>query len=127
METAVMKKITLMVLLASLVVGYGAAAEAHGGWRGGRGGHGHHGGHSSFGFYLGVPLYWPTYPRYYSPPVVIERRPEVYIQQAAPASPPPPQASSYWYYCPDSRTYYPYVTSCASNWMRVIPDSAPQQ
>src|SRR5690348_826574 len=25
-------------------------------------------------------------------------------------------AADYWYYCPDSRAYYPYVTSCASPW-----------
>lgn len=35
--------------------------------------------------------------------------------------PPPP---SYWFYCPDTRSYYPYVQQCASAWQK-IPAAAP--
>lgn len=34
-------------------------------------------------------------------------------------APPPAPAGDYYYYCPDSQTYYPYVTSCASPWQQV--------
>ncbi len=36
-----------------------------------------------------------------------------------------PPAASYWYYCPDSKTYYPYVRQCASTWTRVPTSPAP--
>lgn len=36
-------------------------------------------------------------------------------------APPPPPAPSYWYYCPDSRSYYPYVRQCPSAWQAVTP------
>jgi len=106
-------------LLAALVLGAalsGAAFADHG--------HGH------FGFYLGVPLGYPYYypPAYYpspyyqspyyypapsSPPVYVER------QDAAPEAPP---ASAYWYYCPETKTYYPYVKQCPGGWQRVSPE-----
>lgn len=47
----------------------------------------------------------------------------VYVEQ----SPVLPQqlaetpADGYWYYCTDSKTYFPYVQTCASPWQRVIP------
>ena len=103
------------LVLASL----GAApADAHGSVR--------------FGFAFGVPLYPPAwyYPPpayYYPPPVYVQPAPApVYVeppQNTAPA--PVPQVQSapeqYWYYCPDSKTYYPYVTTCSSAWQRVRP------
>lgn len=36
-----------------------------------------------------------------------------------------PVADGYWYYCPDSRSYYPYVQECASRWERVAPTPPP--
>ncbi len=51
---------------------------------------------------------------------------------AAPRYHPPPPAYGqpdqpyYWYYCPDSKEYYPYVKSCPSGWMRVVPDANPR-
>jgi hypothetical protein len=75
---------------------------------------------------IGVPLYAPWYyppPAYYYPapaPVVVQQQP-IYVEQH-PA--PPPQAApaeQFWYYCPDSKTYYPYVQNCASAWQRVTP------
>jgi len=35
-----------------------------------------------------------------------------------------PPAPSYWYYCPDSKTFYPYVRQCASEWQAVTPSPA---
>jgi hypothetical protein len=35
-----------------------------------------------------------------------------------------PPAPSSWYYCPDSKTYYPYVRQCASAWVPVSPTPA---
>ena len=32
-----------------------------------------------------------------------------------------PVSDGYWYYCPDSKSYYPYVKECASKWERVPP------
>jgi hypothetical protein len=32
-----------------------------------------------------------------------------------------PGNDGYWYYCPDSNSYYPYVSVCASQWERVTP------
>jgi len=32
-----------------------------------------------------------------------------------------PASDGYWYYCPDSKSYYPYVKECASKWERVPP------
>ena len=37
-----------------------------------------------------------------------------------------PASDGYWYYCPDSRSYYPYVRECASKWERVPPQPPPQ-
>ncbi len=59
--------------------------------------------------------YYP--PAYYPPPVVVSPPPPpVYIEKE--------QASQYWYYCADARKYYPYVKSCPSGWMKVVPQTA---
>lgn len=86
-----------------------------------------HGGHVRFGVAIGGPAFWyypPPYyyyPPYYYPPVVtVPATPPVYIERNDAAGAERP-ASSYWYYCPDSRTYYPYVKECASAWQRVEP------
>lgn len=67
--------------------------------------------------------YW--YPAY-APPVMIREEPQVYVQQQP--APPPPQPQQYsWYYCPDTKTYYPYVQQCPSGWLKVVPQTAPPQ
>jgi hypothetical protein len=95
---------------------------------------------SHVGIWFGVPapIYYPYgyYPRYYYPPPYYPPAyyaapgPSypTYIEQSpsAAAAPAPSQASSaYWYYCPDSKTYYPYVQQCASQWQQVVPQSGP--
>lgn len=104
----------------------------------GHGYHGHHSGYrgfsSSLNFVVGLPLYYRTYtphyvyPRYYYdyPRTVIVNTtpPPVYVQREVPAT--QAEASGYWYYCPDSQTYYPYVQSCASEWLQVVPQTTPQ-
>ena len=88
-----------------------------------------HGGHVRFGVAIGGPGFWyypppyyyPPYyyPPYYYPPVVTTpATPPVYIERSDTAE---RSAASYWYYCPDSKTYYPYVKECASPWQRVEP------
>ena len=107
-------KFTLKALCA-LLIALGAAVSASA--------HAH--GRVFFGFNFGVPLYAPYYPpAYYYPPAVVTApaAPTVYVErpQAAPIG----QAQSqeqWWYYCADSKTYYPYVQSCASDWQRVSP------
>jgi hypothetical protein len=94
---------------------------------GGRGHFGHGGGHFSGGIWID-PWWWdpffPFYPypySYYAPPtVVVPSEPQEYIQQPAPQ-----EQTDYWYYCKDSHGYYPYVKSCPSGWMRVLPSSTP--
>lgn len=95
------------------------------------------------GISIGVPLYYG--PRYYAPapyyyppayyypapayyPPVVRPAPQTYIEQSPNevALPPAPQASSspsqgWWYYCAGSKSYYPYVKSCAGAWERVSP------
>jgi hypothetical protein len=103
-----------------------AAGRSSGAWHGG-GFHGHGGGGVGVvigpdvwwgdpwwwgppGPYYGYPYYGDPYygsPYYAAPPVYIQQQP----------APPP----AYWYYCPDSRTYYPYVKECASGWLTVVP------
>ena len=78
-----------------------------------------------FGFHFGVPLFPPAW--YYPPPVYYYPAPVVSVPAAPPVYIEPPQAQSapaqqqWWYYCADSKTYYPYVQSCASEWQRVSP------
>jgi hypothetical protein len=49
------------------------------------------------------------------------------------ASPPPQRAKGpyaaqdalrYRFFCPDTRKYYPEINTCASAWLKVVPDSA---
>lgn len=71
------------------------------------------------------PLYQPQYqPQYQSQP---QYQPQPQSQYQPPA-PPQPQAQAQaqtgqndWFYCPDSKTYYPYVQQCAGEWQRVTP------
>lgn len=127
-----MKSRSLLLLIAAVAaITVSGASYARGGHRGGGW---HHG--ARVGVFIGAPVfaygygYRPYYPYYYPPayypyavpaPVVVQpASPPVYIersdeQAAAPGS------SDYWYYCPDTKSYYPYVGSCASPWQRVAP------
>lgn len=115
-----MKAIKLIVaLLVLAMAGVGTAwADHH---------HHHHGGRVHFGIMFGSPLWGPWYspppyyypPPYYVPPIVVQPRPQVYIEQ------PPARnaalAPGYWYYCADSKAYYPYVKTCPGGWQKVEP------
>jgi hypothetical protein len=63
----------------------------------------------------------PIYP--YPDPYV----PPEYIPVAVPTAPatPGPAPAQYWYYCPGSKTYYPYVATCAGGWQQVPVTQAP--
>jgi hypothetical protein len=102
--------------------------------------HGHHGfyghGHSRVGVDVVIgpgygpwwydPLLYPSpyyYPAY-SPPVIINQPPPVYIQrEAAPAAPAPEE--NVWYYCLKAKKYYPYVRECAGGW-QTVPATPPR-
>jgi hypothetical protein len=79
------------------------------------------------GYWGGWPGWYAPYPYYYSPyyaPVVTTApEPTRYIErgdnvEAAPAAAP---RRDWWYFCPESKTYYPYVKQCAGGWQRVEP------
>jgi len=100
-----MKKLAAISLCGMLAVAglvASASAYAHGRFYG--------------GVVIGGPIWVPP-PVYYPPPVYVERvPPPVYVEQPR---------QDYWYYCQDSRSYYPYVQSCPSPWMKVVPNTAP--
>ena len=110
----------LVVVLLGIVAS--TPALAHGGGRY------HHRSHTSFGVFVGPPLFWgypyPYYyypPAYYYPPVIpAPAAPTVYIERPD-ARPAPERAQDYWYYCPESQAYYPYVKQCAKGWQRLPP------
>ena len=110
----------LKVAAAGVVLGLGALAATPAlaqRWHGG----------AHVGVYLGIPLYAPYPPYYYAPPPYYYAPPAVVY--ATPPAPPvyvergevPAAAPSDWYYCPDSKSYYPYVKTCPSAWQRVAP------
>lgn len=73
-------------------------------------------------YFYDEPIYpYPTFiPDIVYIPDVVEVAPPPPPEVEAP--PPAPAAASYYYYfCPDTQTYYPYVTSCASPWQQVAP------
>lgn len=137
-----MRKLLITLFAAgTLVLATSAHADSryHGGWGGHGHGHGSWYGHSSFGVHIGVPLIWPR-PAYYGvapyayrypyaypvTQVVVERAPQVYVQREVAQTAPAQSTDSYWYYCPDTRTYYPYVKTCPSPWLQVVPQTSPQ-
>jgi hypothetical protein len=71
---------------------------------------------------------YPSYPYLYSYPSPYA---STYVPPTA-TLPPPPQASpaeaaaNVWYFCPSSKGYYPYVTTCSVAWKQVptTPPSA---
>ena len=104
----------------------------------------HHGG-VRFGVNIGIPLFGPGYyppysypaPAYsypappyaypasaysypapaYSYPGPAVTPPGGYVEQGYPQAAPAPQQD--WYYCPNSKSYYPYVRECPGGWQRV--------
>ncbi len=75
------------------------------------------------------PLYMPQVivPQFVVPQpqqqIIIREAPQTYVEQPKPQE----QAENYWKYCPDTKTYFPYVQTCASTWLKVIPQTAPPQ
>lgn len=132
----------LLVLLAMGTSMFGANAfawDSHHGHHGhyGYGGHyghygqydhsWHHGHHGYVNLVFAAPLFWRPYDYFYPYPrtqVVVERQPEVYVQREVAAAQPAP--ANYWYYCPDTKTYYPYVQTCPSGWLQVVPQIGTQ-
>jgi hypothetical protein len=125
---------------------HGGGGNWHGGgghWNGGHwGGRGYYYG-PRFGFYLGAPLFWPSYywgygygyPYDYYPRTVVYGQPVGYpasypdggypdgamgpaetTQVAPDAQGAPSQGPTYMNYCESSRAYYPKVTSCPEGW-----------
>lgn len=107
-------------------------------WREGHWRHGWHDGRIGWWWVVGglwnfypEPVY--PFPDPYGPPVVVQQAPPtVMIQQPPPVSAPPaqsaPQPAQNWYYCPSSKAYYPYVSTCPDGWQAVpaAPQGAPQ-
>jgi hypothetical protein len=122
-----MKTLTTTLLAAALIAGGMASESALA-----RGKFHHHHSRARIGVFIGAPVvfapwyyhyprryyYYPSY--YYPAPVVAPSPPPVYIEQGN-AEPAPAPRQAYWYYCPESKTYYPYVDSCAVPWQRVVP------
>ena len=122
-----MKKITgavFLLVMALLIAGpLPGHARGFGGFRGGghivvRGGHGWGWlpwaiGGAMIGSALSAPYYYPP------PPVVVQVPPPTY------AEPEQQQQNYYWYYCQNPQGYYPYIKSCPSGWMKVVPDMNP--
>lgn len=136
--------LTLLVVFLGAMVSGSVLARNQGGHSGGghsgahhSGGHhsgGHHirGSHAGFGviavssavWYYSPPYY---YPPYYGPwPAVAPSSPPVYIEQGqAEPTPAPEESQAYWYYCPDAKSYYPYVKQCPGGWQRAVPQPLP--
>lgn len=121
-----MKARNVTLFTAALLTGLmmSGQADAHGRRSGAR-----------VGVYIGAPAfaygwygYRPYYPYYYPPayvvpaPVVVQpATPPVYIERSEEQAGSP--SGEYWYYCPDTKSYYPHVGTCASPWQRVAPQS----
>ena len=147
---------TVMLIVLFCLTGVGNAFGYGYGHRGGGGYYGHggaygygHGGYYGHAYYgrgygygwgasigLGFAPYWgagyyaPGYygSPYYSPIVIEQAGPQVYIEQnpvpiqpVPTAGPTPTLQSGYWYYCRASKGYYPYVKDCRVGWERVSP------
>lgn len=116
----------LILLMAGAAVSESAMAQHHGGVR--------------FGVNIGIPLFGPgyypgpyyPYPAYAYPPAYTYPAPGYgypgpavapsapYAEQGYPqAAPAPAQPQGDWYYCPNSKSYYPYVNDCPGGWQRV--------
>jgi len=131
-----MKKIIYLFMAITVILLAGVLpVYAHGGGYYG-GGHYHGGGHGhvSGGIWIGGPWpWWGPYPYYYpyyypypsyyyaEPPVVMQQQYPAYEQEA----PQVQEQPYYWYFCPDTKTYYPYVKQCPGGWLKVVPPSNP--
>lgn len=75
-------------------------------------GYGYYPGQWGYPYYGYSPSY---YPYYAYPPVVTT--PPVYIERGD----SPAATENWWNYCPESKSYYPYVRECPGGWERVSP------
>jgi hypothetical protein len=68
-------------------------------------------------FFFSDPFFY-SYPYPYPYPYAYESR---YVRG------PEPTSDQFWNYCPDTKTYYPYVKECASPWEKVpvVPPQSP--
>lgn len=92
------------------------------------GGHHHYHGHrwhGSYGFYMDLtPAFW--YPWYYHPypyyggATIIVQQPVQYVSRED-------NSRNYWYYCHNPKGYYPYVSQCNAQWVKVRPFPADAQ
>jgi hypothetical protein len=106
----------------------------YGGWSGYHGSYYRGGVGVVFGGpYWGPSWYYPSYyypydpysfPYSYYPSVSEPSSPPVYIEQ--PQSEPDSAPQGVWYYCPDSKTYYPYVKECPGGW-QTVPAQPPSE
>jgi len=74
-------------------------------------------------YYYSQPYYAPYYPYPYSPVVEVPSEPPVYIERSRPDSSALPNL---WFYCPESKTYYPYVKECSGGW-QTVPAAPPSE
>ncbi|MGO8917071.1 MAG: hypothetical protein ACLQJR_14295 [Stellaceae bacterium] len=102
-------------------------------WRGGGWFHDWHDGRYGWWWVADGYWYWYPSPVYPYPSYVPPAPPPVVI--VAPGAPPPPppppvvaapppppsgQApAQFWYYCDESRSYYPYVSTCNTPWRQI--------
>jgi hypothetical protein len=75
-------------------------------------------------YYPYYPNYPYYYPYYYPPAVVVPSTPPAYIERSEPE--PSSTTPGVWYYCPDSKTYYPYVKECPGGWQTVPARPPPE-
>jgi len=68
------------------------------------------------------PPYYPYYPYDPQPPLVIQQQPPAYVEPT-----PQPEGQYYWYFCQDPQGYYPYVKKCPGGWLKVIPQTTPDE
>jgi len=74
-------------------------------------------------YYYSQPYYSPYYPYSYAPVVDMPSEPPVYIERSRPDSSALPNL---WFYCPESKTYYPYVKECSGGW-QTVPAAPPSE
>jgi hypothetical protein len=113
------------------------SGHSGGNWNGGNWHRGNWHGHGSrvgvgfgapwWGWWPGYyPLYYPSYGYYgyypYADYYPYEYGESSYIQQDEYNQ---PRSGRYSNYCPDPAGYYPQVQTCATGWLRVVPQSAP--
>lgn len=85
-------------------------------------------GHWYHGWYAGQPGWWWVLGRsyyYYAAPIY--PYPQAF-ETATAADPipdlPTPAPAAYWNFCAEPAGYYPYVQTCATRWVRVLPSAA---